>query len=109
MSIRATVFCAPRLFASMHAVMFRLSSGVTAMNKSASPTPTSFKPFMEVGEAVAVIKSKLEFSVLNLSSLSSIRMMSCFSRDSNLAKCVPTAPAPAIIIFTFFMEMKNEE
>ena len=43
----------------MHAVMFRLSSGVTAMNKSASPTPTSFKPFMEVGEAVAVIKSKV--------------------------------------------------
>ena len=39
--------------------------------------------------------------VLNFSSLSSIRMMSCFSRDSNLAKCVPTAPAPAIIIFTF--------
>ena len=101
MSMRATVFCAPRLLASMHAVMFRLSSGVTAMNRSASPTPTSFKPFMEVGEAVAVIKSKLEFSVLNFSSLSSIRMMSCFSRDSNLAKCVPTAPAPAIIIFTF--------
>ena len=41
---------------------------------------------MEVGDAVTVIKSKLELSVLNLSSLSSINMMSCFSRDNNFAK-----------------------
>ena len=40
-----------------------------------------------------------KITIHNLSSLSSINMMSCFSRDSNFAKCVPTAPAPAIIIF----------
>ena len=54
---------------------------------------------MDEGEAVTVIRSKLELSVLSFSSSSSIRMMSCFSRESNLAKWVPTAPAPAIIIF----------
>ena len=42
------------------------------MNRSASPAPTSFNPFMEVGEALTVIRSKLELSVLILSSLSSI-------------------------------------
>ena len=98
--MRPTVFTAPRLVASIQAVMLRLSSGVTAMNRSASPAPTSFNPFMEVGEELTVIRSKLELSVLILSSLSSINMMSCFSRDNSLAKCVPTAPAPAMIIFT---------
>ena len=34
------------------------TSGVTAMNKSASFTPTSFKPEIEEGEAVTVSKSK---------------------------------------------------
>ena len=80
-------------------VIFRLSSGVTAIKRSASLMPTSFSPDMDEGEAVTVIRSKLELSVLSFSSSSSIRMMSCFSRESNLAKWVPTAPAPAIIIF----------
>ena len=101
MSMRATVFLAPRLLASIQAVMFRLSSGVTAMKRSASRAPTSSSPLMEVGEATTVIKSKFELSVLSRSSSSSIRVMFCLSRESNLAKWVPTAPAPAMMIFTF--------
>ena len=99
--MRATVFLAPRFVASIQAVIFWLSLGVTAMNKSASFTPTSFSPEMEEGEAVTVSKSKLALRALSFSSSSSIRIMSCFSRDNNLARWVPTLPAPAIIIFIF--------
>jgi hypothetical protein len=97
--MRATVFLAPNPEASMHAVMFWLSLGVTAINKSALAVPASFKPEMEVGEMFTVIRSKLFPNFPNLSSFSSIRMMSCFSFASSFAKCVPTAPAPAMMIF----------
>ena len=51
-------------------------------------------------EYLDAVKNYLDIDVFaDVSSLSSINMMSCFSRDSNFAKCVPTAPAPAIIIF----------
>jgi hypothetical protein len=83
----------------MQAVILRLSSGMTPINKSAPATPAFLRPEMEVGDALTVIKSKLESSLLNFSSFSSIKMMSCFSSDNNFAKWVPTAPAPAIMIF----------
>lgn len=40
----AALFCLDWLVASIHAVMLRLSSGVTAINRSASLAPTSFNP-----------------------------------------------------------------
>ena len=93
------VDCIKELLLDGKAVMLRLSSGVTAIKRSASLTPTSFNPEMEEGEAATVSKSKLALRALSFSSLSSIKIMSCFSRDNSLAKWVPTLPAPAIIIF----------
>ena len=43
LSIRATVLLAPRLLAMAHDVMLFVSNGVTAMNRSVSETPTSFR------------------------------------------------------------------
>ncbi len=48
--MRAKVFFAPKLLASIQAVMFTLSSGVTAMNKSTPFTPASVNAVIEVGE-----------------------------------------------------------
>ena len=54
--MRATVCLAPKLDASMHAVMLRVSWGVTAINRSHLLTPASFIIFIEVGEPTIVIK-----------------------------------------------------
>ena len=97
--MRATVFLAPRLVANMQAVIFWLSLGVTAMNKSAPATPASLRPEIEVGDTLTVIKSKLLPIRPNFSSSSSIKMISCFSLERSFARWVPTAPAPAMMIF----------
>ena len=99
LSIRATVFCAPSVWASMQQVIFFISSGMTAMNNSACAAPASFRPLIEVGFTLRVMRSTLSATFESLSSLSSINVIFWLSLAKSCAKCVPTAPAPAMIIF----------
>lgn len=87
----------------MQQVMFFISSGVTAMNKSAFAVPASFSPLMDVGLALSVIRSTLSATLASFSSLSSTRVMFWFSLASSWARWVPTAPAPAMMIFMSFV------
>ena len=48
--MRATVFFAPKAWASMQAVMLRLSRRVTPTKRSAEATPASFSVLMLVGD-----------------------------------------------------------
>ena len=99
LSMRATVFLAPRLWASMEHVRFFVSEGVTAMNRSACGVPASFRPLMLVGETFRVIRSSPSLMAASLALSSSSRTMSWFSFVSRAARWLPTAPAPAMIIF----------
>ena len=99
LSMRATVFLAPKLLASMQQVRLRVSDGVTAMKRSACGVPASLRPLMLVGETESVIKSRPSLALANLFSSGSMRTMSWFSWVSSAAKWLPTAPAPAMMIF----------
>ena len=85
--------------ANMLAAILVVSSGVTLINKSAFLIPASSNSLIDVGLPTIGRISILEFVKFKRSSLGSIKMMSCFSCDNILAKCVPTSPAPAIMIF----------
>ena len=57
LSIRATVFFAPRAFARTEHVMFVVSCGVTAMKRSAFAAPACLRAFRLVGDAFIVMRS----------------------------------------------------
>ena len=79
--------------------MFTLSNDVTAMNRSAEPTPHDSRSANDVAEPTSVMMSHCEPISCNLSSSMSSNTMSCCSCESILATWQPTAPAPAMIIF----------
>ena len=54
---------------------------------------------MEVGFTLRVMRSTLSATFESLSSFSSINVIFWLSLAKSCAKCVPTAPAPAMIIF----------
>ena len=99
LSTRATVRLAPRFFARMLAVMLVLSNGVTAMKRSASVVPASRNIFRLVGFPTMVSRSQSEPMLASRSSLSSMSVISSLLRDRSLARCVPMAYAPAMMIF----------
>ena len=102
LSIFATVFLAPSAFANTHEFMFLLSSGVTAMNKSAFSAPAFFSASMLVDDASIVRMSTSEPICEKRSSSVSITTMSSCSRESSRARWQPMAYAPDIMIFMFF-------
>ena len=76
LSMRATVFLAPRLRASMQQVRFLVSEGVTAMTRSACGVPASLRPLMLMGDTLSVIMSRPSLMSDSFWASSSSRTMS---------------------------------
>ena len=103
LSTLASVFFAPRLDASMQAVMFTVSCDVTATNRSHLFTPTSIRSFMNVTLPSYVIMSNLDESVSRFCGLLSMIIMSWLSERNIFARYFPTSPAPAMTILISFL------
>ena len=83
----------------MQHVILCASSGVTPMKRSALPTSALLRVSMDEGESQMVSISKFDPMPSRRSGLSSMSVISWRSREKSFAKWVPTAPAPAIMIF----------
>ena len=94
--MRAKVLRAPRLLASMQAVMLVDSSVVTLTKRWASRTSAFSRSCSEVGLPTMGRISMPVLAKAKFSSLGSRRMMSWRSRESIFARWRPTSPAPAM-------------
>ena len=99
--MRAVAFLLPNFLASMALTIFTSceSEGLTAMKRSAVPTPASFRTWIDEGLPRTVMMSALALRYSSLSLSASMTVISFDSLLSILARCDPTSPAPAMTIF----------
>ena len=96
-----TVMDAPSSFARKQISMLVSSLFVTAIIKSARPTSASLSILGEVALPVIVLTSSWRRIPSITASEGSTIVTSCFPSASTEAMCIPTIPAPAIMIYTW--------